>query len=97
MEVLYERCCGLDVHKKTVVACLSVVGRRGKREKTTRVFPFFSQASNTNLQSDFYLWPIYKFNRVHSASADRRRTRIAFFLYFDVKESNLETGKRDLR
>jgi transposase len=38
MEVLYARCCGLDVHKKTVVACLSVVGRRGKREKTTRVF-----------------------------------------------------------
>jgi transposase len=38
MEVLYERCCGLDVHKKTVVACLSVVGRRGRREKTTRGF-----------------------------------------------------------
>jgi len=25
MEVLYERCCGLDVHKETVVACLRVV------------------------------------------------------------------------
>ncbi len=22
MEVLYPRCCGLDVHQKTVVACL---------------------------------------------------------------------------
>jgi transposase len=22
MNVVYERCCGLDVHKKTVVACL---------------------------------------------------------------------------
>ncbi len=21
MQVLHERCCGLDVHKKTVVAC----------------------------------------------------------------------------
>lgn len=38
MEVLYERCCGLDVHKKTVVACLSIAGTRGKRDKTTRVF-----------------------------------------------------------
>ena len=22
MEVLYQRCCGLDVHKESVVACL---------------------------------------------------------------------------
>jgi transposase len=22
MQVIYERCCGLDVHKKTVVACV---------------------------------------------------------------------------
>ena len=22
MQVVHERCCGLDVHKKTVVACL---------------------------------------------------------------------------
>jgi transposase len=25
MEVPYERCCGLDVHKETVVACLRLV------------------------------------------------------------------------
>ena len=25
MEVLYRRCCGLDVHKETVVACLRIV------------------------------------------------------------------------
>jgi len=24
MQVVYERCCGLDVHKKTVVACVLV-------------------------------------------------------------------------
>ena len=22
MDVVYERCCGLDIHKRTVVACL---------------------------------------------------------------------------
>ncbi len=33
MRVLYECCCGLDVHKKTVVACLL-----GPREKTIRTF-----------------------------------------------------------
>ena len=32
MEVVYERCCGLDVHKKTVVAC--AVGGSGKETRT---------------------------------------------------------------
>lgn len=32
MQVMYERCCGLDVHKKTVLACLSVPG--GKEIRT---------------------------------------------------------------
>ena len=38
MEALYERCCGLDVHKKTVVACL-VTPRPGRRpRKEVRTF-----------------------------------------------------------
>ena len=28
MEVVHERCCGLDVHKKSVVACL-LISRTG--------------------------------------------------------------------
>ncbi|GAC1389626.1 MAG: hypothetical protein NVSMB38_04420 [Ktedonobacteraceae bacterium] len=31
MQVVYERCCGLDVHKKVVVACLIVFA--AKREQ----------------------------------------------------------------
>lgn len=60
---------------------------------TTRVFPFYSHAFNTNLQSDFVLWPVYKYNRVHAEGMDRRRTRIAFFLYSDTHEQNLETQR----
>jgi transposase len=37
MEVLYPRCCGLDVHKETVVACLRLV-IDGKVVKETRTF-----------------------------------------------------------
>jgi transposase len=37
MEVLYERCCGLDVHKETVVACLRLVVD-GKIVKEVRTF-----------------------------------------------------------
>lgn len=38
MEVLHERCCGLDVHKRAVVACLLTPGPRGQPNKETRTF-----------------------------------------------------------
>src|SRR5437763_1272237 len=38
MDVVYERCCGLDLHKRTVVACLIVPGPRGKPQKEVRTF-----------------------------------------------------------
>lgn len=38
MEVLHERCCGLDVHKKSVVACLITPGERGARRHELRTF-----------------------------------------------------------
>jgi transposase len=36
MEVLYSCCCGLDVHKKTVVACLLRVGADGQGSREVR-------------------------------------------------------------
>lgn len=38
MEVVHERCCGLDVHAKTVVACLIVPGSRGTPRKEIQTF-----------------------------------------------------------
>jgi transposase len=38
MDILYERCCGLDIHKKTVVACLITPGANGKPQKEIRSF-----------------------------------------------------------
>jgi transposase len=38
MELVYERCCGLDVHKKLVVACLIVPDGQGQRLKEVRTF-----------------------------------------------------------
>jgi len=38
MEVLYARCCGLDVHKRTVVACLLTPGAGGKSARAIRTF-----------------------------------------------------------
>ena len=36
MQVLYERCCGLDVHKKTVVACILITSPTGQVHKQVR-------------------------------------------------------------
>lgn len=38
LEVICQRCCGLDVHKKTVVACLLLISADGKRRKQIRTF-----------------------------------------------------------
>ena len=33
MEVVYERCCGLDIHKQSVVACVLVPGGEGPQQE----------------------------------------------------------------
>ncbi|HVA09075.1 MAG TPA: IS110 family transposase [Acidimicrobiales bacterium] len=38
MDMVVERCCGLDVHKDTVVACVRTPGKGGKRHQETRTF-----------------------------------------------------------
>src|SRR5919202_1519599 len=38
MQVVYERCCGLDVHKQTVVACVLAPGPDGLTEKVIRTY-----------------------------------------------------------
>jgi hypothetical protein len=69
-----------------------VVIARGEGKTTTRVFPLYSRAHNASLESDFYLWPLYKYQRVHGDAVDRSRTRIALFVYSDVRQKNLATG-----
>ena len=38
MQVVYERCCGLDVHKQTVVACVLTPGPDGQTHKAIRTY-----------------------------------------------------------
>ena len=38
MQIVYERCCGLDVHRATVVACVVVPDPRGAPAKEVRTF-----------------------------------------------------------
>jgi len=63
---------------------------RGEGKYTSRVWPFMSRSHNQSLRSDWYAWPIYKYNRISSAPWDRSRMRILFFLYSDVRERNTQ-------
>ena len=45
MDVLYGRCCGLDMHKQTIVACLLTAGPTGERQKAIRSFGTMTAAS----------------------------------------------------
>lgn len=69
-----------------------VVFARGEGKTANRVWPLFSQVKSPTLQSDFYLWPLYKYNRVTSDPLDRQRIRMLFFLYSDLSEKNTSTG-----
>ena len=43
MDVIVDRCAGLDVHKRTVVACVRTPGaERRKRDREVRTFETFT-------------------------------------------------------
>ena len=69
-----------------------IVFARGEGKTANRFWPLFGQTKNPILESDFYLWPLYKYNRAHAPPLDRERTRMLFFLYSDLIEKNEETG-----
>jgi hypothetical protein len=66
-----------------------VVKTRGPGKTVNRFWPLFSQARTTNLISNFYLWPVYKYNGVRDEQFERDRTRFLLFLYSDTSERNL--------
>jgi len=70
-----------------------VIFARGEGKTANRIWPLFSRVHDTAKESAFYLWPLYKYNRVHSDPLDRERTRILLFLYSDVIQRNTATGK----
>src|SRR5919206_315025 len=43
MEITYTHAAGLDIHKKTVVACIFIPGPKGKPVKETRTFSTMTQ------------------------------------------------------
>jgi len=74
-----------------------VIFARGEGKTTSRVWPFFSRSHDASIESDSYVWPIYRYKHVHSDPLDQQSTRIAFYLYTGVTEKNTATGEESRR
>ena len=99
MDVLYERCCGVDIHKKTISACVIVSGP-GKPQKATRTFGTMTAdleelaewltsqgVTNVAMESTGVYWqPIVR----HEAPFDRVRMKRASPV--DCRSSPLKLG-----
>lgn len=84
-------------YRETDVLWPVFVYARGEGKTTTRFWPLFGVSHNEVMQRNFYLWPVYRYSKVHSDPLDRSRTQILFFLYSDVHEKNTESLKQSRR
>jgi hypothetical protein len=69
-----------------------VIYTRGAGEHTTRFWPLFSQSRDAHWESDLYLWPLYQYRGFHTESLATARTRVMFYLYQQIRETNLVSG-----
>ena len=69
-----------------------VVFTRGEGKTCNRLWPLYSRAHNATLESGFWFWPLYKYNRVHSPPLEEERTRILLFLYSALTDRNSVSG-----
>ena len=76
-----------------------VVIARGEGKKTTRFWPIYSHAEgkNSELETLSILGPVYRHSRVTSFPLHRERSQVLYFLFSDVKETNMATHLRRTR
>ena len=65
---------------------------KGDKYHGLKILPFYSDETMDVKRERWYLWPIYKIEEMNSELIMRRRDRVLFFLYSDVREVKYETG-----
>ncbi|MGB0578358.1 MAG: hypothetical protein ACPGVU_01530 [Limisphaerales bacterium] len=66
---------------------------RGEGKHMNRLFPLYSYAENDEQSSGTILWPLLKTQTVDNEDLVRRRQRVMFFLFNNLREHNPQTGK----
>lgn len=67
---------------------------RGEGKYMNRAFPLYSYAENHEQSSGSILWPLLKTQTVDNEDLVRRRQRVMFFLFNNLREHNPQTGKK---
>jgi hypothetical protein len=75
----------------------SVIFSRGEGKTTSHVWPVFSESHDATKESDSYLWPLYRYKRLHSDPLDQQRSSVLFYAYVNVVDQNTETGAHQQR
>lgn len=74
-----------------------VIFARGEGKTTSRVFPLFSRSQNDTLETDSYLWPIYRHKEIHADPLALTRDSVLFYIYSSTTEKNTQTGAAEKR
>ena len=74
-----------------------VIFARGEGKTTSRVWPLFSRSHNDTLESDSYVWPLYRHKEAHGDTLELTRNSVLFFVYSGVTEKNTQTGAEKKR
>jgi hypothetical protein len=65
----------------------------GEKYHGFKILPFYADETMDVQRHRWYLWPLYKIEEMDTELIERRRDRVLFFLYSDLKERKLETGE----
>jgi hypothetical protein len=70
---------------------------QGETRYGFRFLPFISDETVEANRKRWYFWPIYKIEDTHTERFERRRHRILFFLYSDLREQSYASGQEKRR
>ena len=63
---------------------------QGTYREGVRVLPFFADERTGDYRRRWYLWPLYRIEETRTDLLERRRDRLVYFLYSDLREKVLE-------
>jgi hypothetical protein len=62
----------------------------GAFKESVRFLPLYANERTGSLHKRWYLWPVYKIEETRTELLERRRDRVLYFLYSDIRERALE-------
>ena len=68
------------------------VTARGGGQEVNRFLPFYSDERGPGKSREWFLWPLYRHDRITTESFEQERRRVIYFLYHDFQERWTKVG-----